>query len=54
MVNKTVDGGSLETLAKEIAKCATQADEHDIRAALLVREARERVEAGEAGDTTWL
>lgn len=53
MVNETVDSGSLETLAKEIAKCATQADEHDIRAALLVREARKRVDAGEAGNITW-
>jgi vacuolar-type H+-ATPase subunit I/STV1 len=53
MVNKTVKKESLGALAEKIAHCATQADEHTITAALLIREARKRVEAGEAGETTW-
>ncbi len=53
MVNKTVEKEHLETLAEKIAHCATQADEHTITAAHLISEARKRVEAGEAGDTTW-
>lgn len=53
MVNETVKKESLGALAEKIAHCATQADEHTITAALLIREARKRVEAGEAGDTTW-
>ncbi len=53
MVNETVEKESLGALAEKIAQCATQADEHTITAALLIREARKRVEAGEAGETTW-
>ncbi len=53
MVNETVAKESLEVLAEKIAHCATQAEEHTIKAALLVREARKRVEAGEAGKITW-
>ncbi len=53
MVNKTVKKESLGALAEKIAHCATQADEHTITAALLIREARKRVEAGEAGEITW-
>ena len=44
---------SLETLAAEIVKHADQADDHIIEAAMLVRQARERVKAGEAGEVTW-
>ncbi len=53
MVNETVERESLETLAEKIAHCATRAEEHTIKAALLVREARKRVEAGEVGKITW-
>lgn len=53
MVKETVKKEPLETLAEKITQCATQADEHTIEAALLIREARKRVEAGEAGETTW-
>ena len=53
MVKETVKKEPLETLAEKITQCATQADEHTITAALLIREARKRVEAGEAGETTW-
>ncbi len=53
MVNKTVKKESLGALAEKIAHCATQADDQTIEAAHLIREARKRVEAGEAGETTW-
>ena len=53
MVNETVVKESLEVLAEKIAHCATRAEEHTIKAALLMREARKRVEAGEAGKIKW-
>ncbi len=53
MVNETVEKEPLETLAEKIAQCATQADDQTIEGARLISEARKRVEAGEAGDTTW-
>ncbi len=53
MVNETVKKESLGALAEKIAHCATQADDQTIEAARLISEARKRVEAGEAGDTTW-
>ncbi len=53
MVNETFETETLETLAKKIAHCATEAEEHTIAAILRIREARKRVEAGEAGDITW-
>ena len=53
MDNETVETETLETLAEKIAQSATEAEEHTIKAALLVREARKRVEAGEAGEVTW-
>ena len=53
MVNETVEKEPLETLAEKIAQCATQAEEQTIKAAFLIREARARVEEGEAGDITW-
>ena len=46
----------LETIAHEInirLQRAAQADDHRISAGKLLIEARERVEAGEAGDITW-
>lgn len=43
----------LEVVANKIAAHAKKADEQVIKAALLMREARRRVEAGEAGDVTW-
>ncbi len=53
MVNETVEKKPLETLAEKITQSATQADDQTIEAARLISEARKRVEAGEAGDTTW-
>ncbi len=44
---------TLETLAEKIAQYATEADEKTLEAAMLIREARKRVDAGEAGDITW-
>jgi hypothetical protein len=43
----------LDIIARKIAEHAVQADEHVIKAAMLVREARQRVEAGEVGNITW-
>ena len=53
MTNETFETETLETLAEKIARYATEADEKTIEAAKLVGEARKRVEAGEAGDTSW-
>ena len=44
---------SLEEMARQIEVQANESDQHMIAAAMLVREARRRVEAGEAGDVTW-
>ena len=44
---------SLTTLAERIAQYAREADDRTLMAALLVREARARVENGEAGEVTW-
>lgn len=44
---------SLATLAERIARYAQEADNRTLLAALLVREARARVENGEAGEVTW-
>ena len=43
----------LKEVAEQIVVHANKSDEHVIEAALLVRQARERVDAGEAGDVTW-
>ncbi len=53
MVNETVEKEPLATIAEKIARYATEADERTLKAANLIREARKRVEAGEAGDITW-
>ena len=53
MDNETFETETLEALAVKIAQYATEADEKTIEAAKLIREARKRVEAGEAGDTNW-
>ena len=53
MTNETFETETLATLAEKIARYATEADEHTIKAAKLIREARKRIEAGEAGDTNW-
>ena len=52
-IKETIETETLETLAKKIAQYATEADERTIEAAKLIREARKRVEAGEADDITW-
>ncbi len=52
-INETLETEALEALAEKIARYATEADEKTIEAAKLIREARKRVEAGEAGDTNW-
>ncbi len=43
----------LDVVAKKIVAHAKKSDEHVISAALLMREARRRVDAGEAGDIKW-
>jgi hypothetical protein len=43
----------LEALAERIVSYAKEADEKTLEAAMLIREARKRVDAGEAGDVTW-
>ncbi len=52
-INETLETETLGTLAEKIARYATEADEKTIEAAKLIREARKRVEAGDAGDITW-
>lgn len=44
---------SLAVLAERIARYAREADDRTLLAALLVREARARVDDGEAGAVTW-
>ncbi len=53
MTDQTFDKEPLERIAEQIREFATTADESTIKAALLVREARARLDAGELGDTTW-
>jgi len=53
MTNETSKTETLEALAVKIAQYATEADEKTIEAAKLIREARKRVEAGEAGEVKW-
>ncbi len=43
---------TLEILAEKITRYANEADEKTLEAAKLIREARKRVEAGDAGDVT--
>ncbi len=51
--NETLERETLEILAEKITRYATEAEEKTLEAAKLVGEARKRVEAGEAGDTSW-
>lgn len=44
---------TLDQIARDIEHHAVSADDHIIKAALLMREARRRVDEGEAGETTW-
>ena len=44
---------SLEELTRQIVFHAQQSDDHIITAATLFRDAKSRVEAGEAGDVKW-
>ncbi len=53
MINETFETETLEALAVKIVQYAKEADDKTIEAAKLIREARKRVEAGEAGDITW-
>ena len=43
----------LDVVARQIEAHAKKSDEHVILAAMLMREARSRVDDGEAGDITW-
>ncbi len=43
----------LDVVARQIEAHAKKSDEHVISAAMLMREARRRVDAGEAGGITW-
>ena len=43
----------LDTVARRIEQHAKQSDDQVIAAAMLVREARLRVEGGEVGNVTW-
>ncbi|CAN0587843.1 unnamed protein product, partial [Ectocarpus sp. 12 AP-2014] len=43
----------LSVIAGKIAQHAKKSEEHVIAAAMLIRDARRRVNAGEAGDVTW-
>ncbi len=54
MTNETVETETLAALAVKIARYATEADEKTIEAARMIRKVRMRVEAGEAGDITWI
>ena len=53
MTNESVERETLEILAEKITRYANEADEKTLEAAKLIREARKRVEAGDAGDVTW-
>ena len=53
MTDQTLETRTLDDLAEKIVKFSNEADERVIEAAKLVREARGRVERGEAGDVTW-
>jgi len=53
MSEENLEMESLETLAERIVQCADDADEKVIEAALLIREARDRVNRGDAGKITW-
>jgi hypothetical protein len=50
---ETLETETLGALAEKIVRYVTEADDQTIKAAKLILEARKRVEAGEAGDTTW-
>lgn len=50
---KTDPAEPLEVLAQKIEAHSTKSDNHVIAAAMLVRDVRRRIDAGEAGDITW-
>jgi hypothetical protein len=52
-IKEPLERETLEALAVKIARYANEADEKMIEAAKLIREARKRVKAGEAGKITW-
>ncbi len=51
--HETVSREPLEELARDISRCGSAAYDKVLQAARLVKEARERVEAGEAGGVSW-
>jgi hypothetical protein len=53
MVEKPIEKGQLEALAEKIAQCANQAEDKVLEAASLMREARKRIVAGQAGEIKW-
>jgi hypothetical protein len=53
MIDESDEPETLEALAVKIALCATAADEKTIEAAMLIREARKRLEAEGASTAKW-
>jgi len=53
MSEENLEMESLEALAERIVQCANEADEKAIEAAILIRQARDRVNRGDAGKITW-
>lgn len=53
MSNQTFDDMPLETLARQITRCATEADDRTIDAARMIHAARQRIDDGECGDISW-
>ena len=51
--NETLEPETLEILAEKITRYANEADEKTLEAAKLIREARKRVDAGDAGNADW-
>lgn len=50
---QTPDKDPLDIVAIKIAEHAKKSDQHVVAAAMLMRDARRRVDVGEAGDVTW-
>jgi hypothetical protein len=53
-INKPDSRDTLETVAGKINAYLKKSDDQRVSAALLLREAKERIESGEAGDISWV